>query len=918
VPTQEQTTPRGRFFAIAAMLLLSGSLLNFANGQQPNVIFRISDSGRKSSNPPPDRSRATSARGGESTKLSSSKAASAAESKKQRIIKDAISVGNKARDQNQYELALASYEKVRTLDPDDERAPYGLGNVYVDLHCNDSAIEAYVNALKLNRKYLEALIGLGYAYAAKERFDDAEAQFRAALDIKSDNVEAKLGLGRIHLLKGKYPEAITQINLVINTPSVEIKGKASAHVVLGDVYWKQEKRKEAIAQFEEAIRLKPDFAWAYVELGNARSSLAFSKVGYFARPAEVTTQELEEMLAIAKQATANLEDARKYGYNHPQIYASLALSLAYRTRYDDAKAKLDEYFAEIKKLEDNLSSNASGCGPGFNRLRADGFWYLGNLSYLQGLVATNAAHKNEFLSKARDYFTESIKLKEDHVSSIYMLGTVYGALEKQEEAIDQYQKALRFTTEDAVKASLFGSIGVAYNAIGKHDDALRNGLEAIRKEPNKGHLYRWLAGTYIGLGRLEDAVAQLKKAEALKSPESPTDDSYYSMGIAYGIRFVNKRNEKDFADAVEALKKMIAFRPKFAGSYDVLGGLYLAKGDATAALENYEKAINLDPKNHNYYINVGRVYSELKNNDDAAIESFRKAIELKPDFAWAYRQLGLLYHRRKNDAEAIKYLESAIRYDSKYLPAYLDLADIYRTQKNYAEAINPLTAAIGVAPKNPAPYRQLGRIYLDSANADEALRNFNRAVEYDSKNAVNHYYLARVYSELKHDDDAAIKHLLTAIQLNPKDPDGYSFLADIHKRRKNYSEAIKLLNTAITNAPNDFRNYRDLAKVYEAQKMNGEAIRYYEEALKRVDAGDSATKTLYLGRIARLQGRYTEAIEYFRKVSYPDTPGQSGYEIGIVYVVSKNKKAAQAEYERLKTLSASLGDDLLRQINEMK
>ncbi len=57
------------------------------------------------------------------------------------------------------------------------------------------------------------------------------------------------------------------------------------------------------------------------------------------------------MLTIAKQAAANLEDARKYGYNHPQIYADLALSLAYQTRYDDAKAKLDEYFAEIRNLK---------------------------------------------------------------------------------------------------------------------------------------------------------------------------------------------------------------------------------------------------------------------------------------------------------------------------------------------------------------------------------------------------------------------------------------------------------------------------------------------------------------------------------------------------------------------------------------
>ncbi len=84
-----------------------------------------------------------------------------------------------------------------------------------------------------------------------------------------------------------------------------------------------------------------------------------------------------------------------------------------------------------------------------------------------------------FRLRRSDYFTESIKLKEDHVPSNYMLGVVYVGLEKYEEAIDHYQKAVRFTTEEAVKASLLGSVGLAYNSIGQHDDALRAGLEAI-------------------------------------------------------------------------------------------------------------------------------------------------------------------------------------------------------------------------------------------------------------------------------------------------------------------------------------------------------------------------------------------------------------------------------------------------------
>lgn len=902
-----------QLLAIAALIPLAGGAFCSMLAQGPNYDTKVARVNR-SPNPKVNMSHTVGTRPGNRTP----KVAPGINNRL--AIEEALDAGNKARDVNNYELAITSYRKVID-DPKslDERAYYGLGNVYMDLYCHDSAVGAYLNALKRKNNYLEALVGLGYAYAGKERFDDAEAQFRAALNLKSDSSEANIGLGRIHLMKGKYQDAINQINLVINSPAVEIKDRASAYVVLGHVYWKQEKRKKAVAQFEEAIRLKPDFAWAYVELGNARSAVAYSKARYFSNPNEVSIQELEEMHAIAKQATATLEDARKYGYNHPQVHQYLALSLAYQTRYDDAIGKVNDYFAEIQKLEDRLSANASGCGPGFNRLRADGFLYLGYVSYLQGLVAKNPSRKNEFLNKAREHFTESIKLKEDHVSSNYLLGTIYTIQQKHEAAIEQYKKAIRFTTEESVKADLYGSIGVAYNSLGKSEEALQNAQEAIRRNPNKGDLYDWLAGIYQSMGKLEESLVQLEKADALRSPELTADgtNTYYSLGVAYGIGFLNKRNEQDFTDAVKALRKMVELRPKFAASFDTLGGLYLIKGDAAAALENYEKAINLDPDNPTYYMNVGRVYSELKNNDDAAIQSFKKAIEIKSDLPFAHHLLGNLYHRRKDDVAAIKHFQDAIKYNPKFLQSYLDVANIFRGQKNYDEAIKYLTAAIGVAPKKPEPYQQLGLVYFDRSNADEALKNFNRAVEYDPNNFVNYFYLATVYSKLKHEDEPASKQLLKAIELNAKDPDLYSALAEIHKRQRNYPEAVRVLMVAIKHAPKVPWIYKDMAKVYEAQKMNGEAVRYYEEALKRLDANDSSTRALYLGRKARLLGNYAEAIEYFRKVNYPEEPGQSPYEIGVVYVVSKNKKAALAQYEQLKKLKSSLAEDLLTRINEL-
>ena len=79
-------------------------------------------------------------------------------------------------------------------------------------------------------------------------------------------------------------------------------------------------------------------------------------------------------------------------------------------------------------------------------------------------------------------------------------------------------------------------------------------------------------------------------------------------------------------------------------------------------------------------------------------------------------------------------------------------------------------------------------------------------------------------------------------------------------------------------------------------------------------------KNLCLGRIARLRGRYDEAIRYFQKLPQPPTEmlGQTQYDIGLTYVASKNKKAALEQYQQLVKLKSPLAEELLKKINEMK
>ncbi len=685
---------------------------------------------------------------------------------KQQAVEQAIEEGNRARDKNDYEQALAHYQKVANeLNPKEARAFYGMGNLYSDLYCSDSAIEAYGKALELKQDYPEARISLGYAYVGKERYDEAEEQFQAALKFKP--VDANLGLGYVYAKKGKYQEAIDRINNIINDKSVEDKDRATAYFVLGAIYEQQNKWQDAIAQYEKAISLlrqvltaiEPDkiaqhekvmslkhaLAPTYLSLGSAQLTYAFHKQPAFGDISQLGTKELEVFRTSIKQASDNLDRAKEHGYNNPYFYIAQGRALAFQSNYQEAIHKISIYFEKVKELESSLSPLAKKCNFGLNLLNADGHWWLGDFYYLEGQFEADEQKKTELFNKAADQFKQAVTLRQDFDTAYLMLGSIYEKQKNYEEAIRQYQNAIRFGTEKSGKAQAYEGVGEAYNMLKRYDEAISNVQEAIRLESNNPSFYESLASIYVAQGNTEETFKLLKKATELRTElklESAADSGpYFYLGATYGLRFLQKRDEEDFNEAVRWVKKAIEIRPKNSIFYRAMGSIYLIHSNADEAIANYTKAIEYDPNNPDNYFNMADVYSDLKHNYDAAIERIKQVIALKPDSARAYQCLGAAYHHKNDDTEAIKQELKAIEIDPKYLQAHLDLAEIYKTRKNYSEAIQHLQSAIGIMPTDFYPYKELAKIYEEQQKNEDAIHYYEEAIKLLDANAQTKNFL---------------------------------------------------------------------------------------------------------------------------------------------------------------------------------
>lgn len=103
--------------------------------------------------------------------------------------------------------------------------------------------------------------------------------------------------------------------------------------------------------------------------------------------------------------------------------------------------------------------------------------------------------------------------------------------------------------------------------------------------------------------------------------------------------------------AISEAKAAVSLNPQRATNWENLATIYrniinLANGADTWTISAYERAIQADPQNPNYRLNLGGVYYFLGRYDDA-VNFFTQTIALKPDFAnshfnlaWALFQKG--------------------------------------------------------------------------------------------------------------------------------------------------------------------------------------------------------------------------------------------------------------------------------------
>ena len=159
-----------------------------------------------------------------------------------------------------------SYELLKQsiiLNPDNVEAQYNLGIVCENLDLYPEAAEAYENTTKLNLKHIEGYYHLGVICEKLGRHLDAANAFTKAASLKPDYADAYYNLGISSEKLGKKREAIEAY-----TQTVKIQpNNIDAYKRLGYLHSSALNHQLAIEAYKMVVQLEPEDAESHYKLG---------------------------------------------------------------------------------------------------------------------------------------------------------------------------------------------------------------------------------------------------------------------------------------------------------------------------------------------------------------------------------------------------------------------------------------------------------------------------------------------------------------------------------------------------------------------------------------------------------------------------------------------------------------------------
>jgi tetratricopeptide (TPR) repeat protein/peroxiredoxin len=219
------------------------------------------------------------------------------------------------------------------------------------------------------------------------------------------------------------------------------------------------------------------------------------------------------------------------------------------------------------------------------------------------------------------------------------------------------------------------------------------------------------ARNYLSLGSVFFERGYMEQAEtcferALRDDPSAAE-ALYGIGSVYLQQQKTEKARESFARAVQLHANYPDTLPN---AWNNLGILAARAGRTDEAIQNFQRALQLDSDHLIALDNLGNAYREKRRWEDAKTV-LRRALQLNPEDPEANYSLGMVFAQLNDTELAYEYLQKALAARPAYPEALNNLGILYLHTQRQKEAESSFKESIRGAPAFDQSYLNLARLY---------------------------------------------------------------------------------------------------------------------------------------------------------------------------------------------------------------
>ena len=473
---------------------------------------------------------------------------------------------------------------------------------------------------------------------------------------------------------------------------------------------------------------------------------------------------------------------------------------------------------------------------------------------------SNNQNPEQLVEEARVFFNEkefnssiiqlknALQVEPAHVEARWLLGSIYLILGDADSALKELEQAQNLgISEPKLKSLMLEALILKREFI-----EVIESTEIIDETSPFADIELSHRGTaYLGLGQIGNAENTFNEAIEINQ-----ESVVGRIGIAR-IEFV-KRN---IITSEEILVQLTDIAPEDDKIWNLLGFIRYSNDQVQESVDDYAKAVELNPYNIDAQLGYTRSLLSLEDIDSALVPI--KAIESRfPAHPMTRFYRAYIAYLNNNFDRAKDLLLTLLRQTQNHQEALLLISNIYYNEENFEQTIEYLSRYVNLVPNHLPSIKLISYIHIQEGNHKKAIEIMEEAINtsYDAQLLA---LLGSAYLKIG-ESAKGLETLEYAFSLDPQAPNIRAELALGHLATGSPQKAIDNLESAIKLDPDFLRADILLVISHLQQKKYQEAL----SASRKLEAKDPDNLLAYNFEGTALigLGEYESAIEVFDNI----------------------------------------------------